>query len=261
MTTNDQIDDHGHAVIEFISALRNASRLGVYADTIVGMFQSGDWRDYKTAAGHDQWRECEFDYFLIAQDARHEDVQRILNWANVKAVDVGQAMNHDADPSKRRTLEEADADWATGHTLGTTLIRRAEANGWVNTRTGRMIRPPVSKRVVAKVRHGETWDTMAERSRAERITAGRRRHLDQLAKRISDEMETDDERRYLIDKLRSRDTGRPPAEAKHRADAERLKWDTAALAKHWKLSRDRAQERVERLREVAGSGRGTNRGR
>ena len=59
--------DNWQTVSQFVSDLRNVSRLAAYVDTVVDVYESGAWRAYTDATGRsDRWREAEFDYFLIA---------------------------------------------------------------------------------------------------------------------------------------------------------------------------------------------------
>ena len=170
------LDEAGQRVVSFASSLRNASRLGVYADLLVEMFQSGLWRQYETGLGPERWRAHEFDYFLIAQDARYEDVVRVLSWNTVQAAKVAAAMM--GPPGRtRRTLEQASASWSSGAVLRTTLVDLAQQNGWLKT-TGAMKAAPVSKRAVLRVQHGLSGEAHARHTRAQRIPLARRRGLE-----------------------------------------------------------------------------------
>jgi hypothetical protein len=244
------IDEHGKAVIEFTGNLKNASRAAVYADTIVDIFNSDHWRDYSTAAGHDRWLECEFDYFLIANGARYSDVQLILSWSKVKTADVARAMDKDANSRRRRPLDQASAEWDSGQRLGTSLTRLAEANGWVG-KSGRLLRPPVSERAVAQAKHGVTMDEHARQQREQRLPASRRRELDKLAGDVLAQLVNDDDRRYLVDRLR-KPRGRPATSAAElaqwRADADKLDWNAKALAEHWSITEIGARKRLRRMR-------------
>lgn len=192
-------DERGRNVARFSAELRNASRLGAYADTIVSMYKSGEWRDYTTAVGHEQWLECEFDYFLIACDAAHTDLQRILSWDTAKAADIAGAMTSD-DPRKRRHLEQAAASWPAP--TGASLVDLASRNGWTNSR-GQLRTAPIPPRARAKIQHGVTMDEHARQRREQMIEPGRRkelmRQLDDLAANMS-ELEL----RYVRDLITAR---------------------------------------------------------
>jgi hypothetical protein len=78
----------------------------------------------------------------------------------------------------------------------------------------------------------------------------RRRQLDAMADALLEHLDSTDERRYVIDRLRVATQGqRRPANA--RADAERLGWDVAALADHWAVHRTTAHRWVSELRRDA----------
>src|SRR5262245_29243075 len=95
------------AVSEFVSELKNASRLATLVDAVVDMYESGRWRRYQDATGAiDEWNECEYDYFLIACGAEYQDVQRLLTWDRARAVELAAAMESE-DQTRRRALEDA----------------------------------------------------------------------------------------------------------------------------------------------------------
>jgi hypothetical protein len=95
-------------------------------------------------------------------------------------------------------------------------------------------------------------DEHAQQGRAQRLTEARRRVLDKLVRGVRAELADERERLYVIDQLREPTRGRPAATEQDyeqwRADAERLDWNTARLAKEWAVSRDTAQRRVRHLR-------------
>ena len=98
--------DNWQTVSQFVSDLRNVSRLAAYVDTVVDVYESGAWRAYTDATGRsDRWREAEFDYFLIACGAQYGEVQRLLTWDRARAVELASAMESE-DPKNRRSLGE-----------------------------------------------------------------------------------------------------------------------------------------------------------
>jgi hypothetical protein len=55
-------------VADLVSRVRNA-RYGEMVKYLETLIDSGDWRDFTTPAGtRFQFRECEFDYFLLAME-------------------------------------------------------------------------------------------------------------------------------------------------------------------------------------------------
>jgi hypothetical protein len=195
------ISESGQKVVSFASALRNASRLGTYADLVVDMFTSGSWRSYETALGPENWRAHEFDYFLIACDARHEDLVRILMWDTVRAAKMAEAMS--GPPSRyRRALTEASAAWQSG--TPQTLLDRAQANGWLRKdRPNRPIlkRAPISQRAVQRAQ--KTTRERQERLRRRHQVRDRRAMLDRLVRTILSKTSSAREVAYIIDELRS----------------------------------------------------------
>jgi hypothetical protein len=121
------IDEAGNEVLRFISATRNLSRIGELADEVVRIAKSKSWRHYRDAVGEYDWREAEFDYFLMSCDLRHEDIGRVVlhtqDWST-----LAQIMDPNADVSRRRPLEEAAASWRSASQE--TLIQRAQRLGW-----------------------------------------------------------------------------------------------------------------------------------
>src|SRR5688572_31136417 len=105
MSTRSQPASNWKAVSQFTSDLQNASRLAALVDAVVDMYESGAWRRYTDATGaSDSWRECEYDYFLIACGAQYGDVQKLLTWDRARAAELAAAMESD-DPKRRRPLE------------------------------------------------------------------------------------------------------------------------------------------------------------
>jgi hypothetical protein len=251
---NPFIDDAGDQVLRFVSAARNLSRLGELTDEVVAVAKSGSWRRYRTAVGIDEWRECEFDYFLIACDLGHDDIARILAYTREGAA-LAPLMDRETNGTRRRTFEEASAAWHAP--TPETLINRAQRLGWTRGETSTALRAaPLPPRVRARQAHGISMDEHAQRTREQRIALQRRRELDALIGRIRSELADETERLYVIDQLRRQGTrGRPGATVEERnrwgADAQRLNWDTAKLAQQWRISERAARKRVQLIRKAS----------
>jgi hypothetical protein len=97
-----------------------------------------------------------------------------------------------------------------------------------------------------------TMDQHAQQTRERRLSAGRKRELDDLVRRVRADITSDLERLYVVDQLRESERGRPRADgqdrAAWRADAERLEWNTAKLAAEWGVSTRAARMRVRQIR-------------
>lgn len=205
-------DANWSVVARFVSDLKNASRLATYVDTVVEVYESGAWRSYTDATGRsDEWRACEFDYFLIACGAQYSEVQRLLTWDKARAVDLAAAMESE-DASARRTLEDASASWDSP--TGVPLTDLASGQGWTKT-SGQLRVPPAPQRARARARNGLSMDEHARQVRESKIPQSRRGELDQLAASIVEASDSDLELRYLLDVLRVRlRSGQTGAKAK-----------------------------------------------
>jgi hypothetical protein len=201
------VDPSGQEVLSFALALRNASQIGTYAKLIIGMFESPTWRKYETALGPEAWHAHEFDYFLIAMDARYEDLVRILTWKSIKDVNLAEAMMGDASED-RRALDVASADWRSPD--GRSLIETARANGWLNARADlkapTLKAPPISDRARIGLRHGMTFEEHARRARSAALPADIRTHLGKLIDQFIEQVRvsTDDPvntLRYVMEQL------------------------------------------------------------
>lgn len=194
-------DPNWSVVSRFVSDLRNASRLATYVDTVVDVYESDAWRHYTDETGRsDEWRPCEFDYFLIACGAQYSEVQRLLTWDKASAVDLAAAMESE-DAGSRRTLEEASASWQSP--TGVPLTNLASGQGWTKA-SGQLRVPPAPQRARARARHGLTMDEHARQMRESKIPQSRRDELDQFAATGVEAAASDLELRYLIDVLRDR---------------------------------------------------------
>ena len=191
------IDPNGQKVLTFETRIRNLFRVAELEDSIVEMALSGAWRNYSTGVGRDRWLEAEFDYFLISCGVAYDDVARVVNWSKDGA-SLAPLMDPKADTDHRRSAVEAANAW---HSPGPeSLIDRARTLGWL-TEMGRMA-TPVPRRALIKARRGMSADQMARTSRADRIPLDRRRELDRVARELAGSLD-DDERRYLVDRLRA----------------------------------------------------------
>lgn len=244
-------DNAGDDVLRFASAVRNLSRVGELTDEIVEMAESGRWRRYRTALGTDEWRECEFDFFLISCGLAWDDVSRVLAWSR-KGEELMPFMDPSANDTKRRPFEEAAATW---HSPGPgTLVDRARELGWTKGAGAAMRVPPVPPRARTRHAKGTTMDEHARVARQKRIPAQRRRELDALVKGVVGQTADEDEYRYVLDRLRNRlaGPGRQATTKKEleqwRQDAERLDWNTERLAERWGIALRSARRRVRRLR-------------
>src|SRR5262245_7566903 len=193
--SNALLDDNGERVIHFAADVRTLGKIGELADKIIEIAESRAWRQYRTAVGQHEWLECEFDYFLIDCDLEFEDVYRAIKWE--KLGDTTRAMMDQAAQSeKRRSLEEAAAAYvATGPE---TLVERAGRLGWMKKNGD--VHSPLSSRQQAKQKaRGKTLEQQVRERREGRLTATRRREIEQLAQRTLADLVSDDERRYLRD--------------------------------------------------------------
>jgi hypothetical protein len=205
------LDGRGQGVVSFMSALRNASRMGTYVDTVVAMFASGIWRDYRTAVSHDRWRAHEFDYFLIACGADYSDVARLLTWTRVETIGtIAAAMTDPAGPH-RRPIDVAAKQW--GAPAGVSLLDLARHHGWLrrDRKTPTLLNAPVSPYRLTLAKDAPP----AGRGRAEYyrtrtldLPVARRRALDAEAARLRSRY-SGDELRYLRERLARRGAGRP----------------------------------------------------
>ena len=219
--SNPFLDEAGEQVVHFMGDVRTLGKLGELRGKITAMAESGAWRRYRTAVGVDEWLECEYDYFLIGCDLAYDDVYRAI--AFDKGGDaVRGMMDRDADPGKRRPLEEAAVAW---HAPGPeTLVERAQRLGWTRDGSTTLRVAPLSDRQRVKQEHGVTREERERKQRAKRISAARRRELDTLAKSVWDGLGDKQELRYLIDqlaKLARQSGGRPKGTIQEGAVTER----------------------------------------
>jgi hypothetical protein len=237
-TTNPLVDERGQRVINFQSQAHNLSRLALLRDLIADMFESGDWRAYRTALGQQRWRACEFDYFLIASDIAYTDAQKVLTFGR-RNVELATATRSD-DPKLRRSLEQASKEWLSG--TPETLEMRAERLGWMHSRG---LRPsPVPARARSYAKHGVSRDTHATKTR-QQLLKDCRQQLDKLVDDIMRRASDETKLRYVLDRLRERlarsrkhgKDGRPSTDHQQWSrDIKTFKGDGKALAKHWNVT-------------------------
>lgn len=248
---NPFLDEAGAQVVHFAADVRTLGKLGELRGKIIEMGESGAWRRYRTAAGTDEWLECEFDYFLISCDLEYDDVYRAIAHANVGAAVRGM-MDPAADPDKRRTLEEAAAGWHAP--VPETLVERAVRLRWTKDAKGTLRVPPLSDRQRLQ-QQGTTREEHARKERAKRIPAKRRRELDSLARETRKSLTDEHEVRYLLDqiaKLAARRAGRPTGDHEQWAkDVAELDGDTKALAERWGITQRAAQMRAKEIRVLS----------
>jgi hypothetical protein len=243
---NEGLDEHGRAVAHFYTEAKNLPRVRLLHDLIFSMFTSGDWRDYTDGAGRHRWRECEFDYFLMANDINRDDAYGVFAY-NRDGRRVAEAMMSD-DPRKRRPLERAASEYQSAGPEG--LLVTAKRLGWLSNRGAVLPAVPARARVLAQ--HGTTQDEQARKSRRKKI-ADQRDVLDACVEQIRKRFPDPTALRYIVDELRAglAKRGRPEADhAQWRRDIEKFKGDSGALAKHWELSQSAARKRM-RVTKIA----------
>ena len=243
------MDDAGQHVTRFMGDVVNFTRIGELVDETLVMARSQAWRRYITGIGPAEWRQCEFDYFLIACGVPYEDAARVLAWGKAGA-EIGAMMKPDAEKRLRRSLEGAGRAYQGAGPES--LEARAGRLGWI-ARTGGMKKPPISSRALSIVNDAKDLETKAAEIRADNMTATRRRQLDKLAKTIVADVPDMAERRYLIDQIKpSVAKGRPTSTraqwAQWRAEAKAHNYNAAALTQAWGITRMQATRRLKEIR-------------
>ncbi len=198
------MDANGSAVATFTSRVKNLARVAELTHSIIEMADSGAWRRYRTALGDQEWREAEYDYFLIACQLQRDDVARVLAW-NSESARLAPLMDRDADASKRRALADAARSWKSPG-FGT-LVERAREQGWLGP-SGRLNASPLPRRARILAAEGITPEERARKARAERISTSRRNQLDVLVADIDAQLRDELEHRYVLDRLADRLTSR-----------------------------------------------------
>lgn len=195
--TDDVVDANGREVISFTGKVQNLQRVAELTQSIIEMAESGAWRDYTTAVGHQHWLDAEYDYFLISCALERDDVARVLAW-NADSAKLAPLMDREAPAKQRRPLEKAAANWVS--TGSEPLLGRAQRLGWLN-KGGQLAASPVPRRARVLATTGMTMDEHARRARAERIPADRRGVLDGIAADLVEAVPDEKERRYVMDRV------------------------------------------------------------
>ena len=237
----DGLDQSGEWVWHFRLEAHNLSKVSLLRQLVVEAFEAGHWRSYATGMGRDTWRECEFDYFLIASDIAYRDAADVFTWK-----DQGRALaaaTTNDDPRKRRPLEQASTAWHSP--TPETLAQRAARLGWTSANG---IRSAAPERARAFVRHGVTPEKHARQQR-QRQLKGRRVELDRIVERLMQQLADEPALRYVVERLREHlakaRKGRPQGDRQQWArDIAALKGNVKALAKHWKLGQSATYTRL-----------------
>lgn len=195
--TDDFVDENGREVISFTGKVQNLQRVAELTHSIIEMAESGAWRDYTTAVGHQRWLDAEYDYFLISCALERDDVARVLAW-NADSAKLAPLMDREAPGTQRRPLEKAAAEWVSTGTEP--LLGRAQRLGWLG-KGGQLAASPVPRRARVLATTGMTMDEHARRARADRIPADRRRVLDGIAADLAEAIPDEKERRYVADRV------------------------------------------------------------
>jgi hypothetical protein len=239
----DGLDQSGEWVWHFRLEAHNLSKVSLLRQLVVEAFAAGHWRSYATGVGRDTWRECEFDYFLIASDIAYRDAADVFTWKDQGRALAAATMSD--DPRKRRPLEQASTAWHSP--TPETLAQRAARLGWTSPAGVRSAAPP---RARAFVRHGVTLEKHARQQRQRQLKE-RRVELDRVVERLVQQLTDEPALRYVVERLRERlakarkKAGRPHGDHQQWAqDVATLKGNVKALAKHWKLGRSATYTRL-----------------
>jgi len=242
---SDGLDEAGEWVWHFQLEARNLSKVSLLHKLVIEAFEKGYWRNYKFGTGRETWRECEFDYFLIASDIAYRDASAVFTWKDRGRALAAATMSD--DPKKRRSLEQASAAWHSP--TPETLEQRATRLGWTSPTGVRSAAPP---RARAFVRHGVTLEKHARQQR-QRQLKDRRVELDRVVDTLVERFTDEAALRYVVERLRERlakvrKVGRPPSNRQQWArDNATFKGDVKALASHWGISRQAVEKRQKQL--------------
>jgi hypothetical protein len=242
----DGLDPSGEWVWHFRLEAHNLSKVALLRQLVVEAFEAGHWRSYATGTGRDTWRECEFDYFLIASDIAYRDASEVFTWKNCGRALAAATMSDDV--KKRRPLEQASAAWHSP--TPETLAQRAARLGWTST-VG--VRSAAPGRARAFVRHGVTLEKHARQQR-QRQLKDRRGELDRIIETLVQRVADETALRYVVERLqerlaKKRKVGRPPSDDRQQwaRDAVTFKGDPKALTKHWGLNKRSTFKRLSAL--------------
>ena len=141
-----KVDKNAQLVSQFVSKIKNLTRIAELADAFVDLAESGAWRDYTFATGHFRFRPSEFDYFLIATGVQRDDAARVLAY-NKRSKELVPFMDPHADKRRRRPLEQAAREYQAADSLNTDLAAKAVELGWAG-KTGQLTaeKSPVGER-------------------------------------------------------------------------------------------------------------------
>jgi hypothetical protein len=142
-------------VANLVSKVRNA-RYGEMVRYLETLIDSGDWRDFSTPAGtRFQFRECEFDYFLLALDVDPTIVRHAYLYAeDVDGLPAKQLRLADLT-GRGKVIDGARRPWKQmiheleGEPSGAATRLRAahdnDRNWFVTQRTGELARDPARR--------------------------------------------------------------------------------------------------------------------
>ena len=242
---HDGLDEAGEWVWHFQLEARNLSKVSLLQKLVMEAFEKGYWRNYTFGTGRETWRECEFDYFLIASDIAYDDAKAVFTWKERGRALAAATMNDDL--KKRRPLDQASAAWHSP--TPETLAQRAARLGWT-TATG--VRSAAPMRAQAFVRHGVTLEKHARQQR-QRHLKDRRVELDRIVDTLVQRLADESALRYVVERLRERlakrrgKAGRPQSDHEQWArDVATFKGNAKALARHWNISKDKTYDRIRK---------------
>ena len=250
MRSTETLEKNGAAVRAFgldMHNVVNTLKLSGIAEHLVAMFQSGQWRAYVHNRGPVRWRAAEFDYFLMAEGVRFEDVSQIAARSRAGALLAPGFVSN--DPRQRRPLAAAASTWPSD--TGESLEARGRRLGWLPPRATAPT-SPISSYARAVARDALPLGTRAVayklRNAVAALPATRRRELDALVARLTAGL-TDNELRYVRARIGKRGKGRPAGSHAHwRADVDELNGNTRALMKHGGLTKRGAENRRATLK-------------
>ena len=139
------MDESGEWVWHFRLEAHNLSKVALLQQLVAQAFEAGHWRNYATGMGRDTWRECEFDYFLIASNIAYTDAADVFTWKDRGRALAAATMSE--DPKKRRSLEDASAAWRAP--TPETLAQAAARLGWTSATGIRSAAPRRGQRLCA----------------------------------------------------------------------------------------------------------------
>ena len=124
-----KVDKNAQLVSQFVSKIKNLTRIAELADAFVDIAESGAWRDYTFATGHFRFRPSEFDYFLIATGVQRDDAARVLAY-NKRSKELVPFMDPHADKHHRRPMQQAARNTLRPTTDNTDIDAEAVELDW-----------------------------------------------------------------------------------------------------------------------------------